>query len=493
MNSYGILGSKRLSLIFVAVLCIALGASLAVNLANNSAYAVDKAATAEEQRAALRNIEGAFTSIVDDVLPSVVSITSKRTVSTREAVPWFDEEFFKNFPFRVPQPGVPQKQPVTSYGSGVIVKAEGYILTNDHVVGGADKVTITLRDGREFEGTVLRDYRSDLALIKIDAKKLPAARLGDSEKVKVGSWAIAVGSPFRLSNTVTVGVISGVGRQEAASGGRERRFYPNLIQTDASINPGNSGGPLLNIDGEVIGINTLIRSSFGGGNIGIGFAIPINTAKFVMKQLIEHGKVTRGYLGVQPDDLTPKMAQRYGVEKGAFVRTVEVGTPADKAGVQVEDVIVEFDGKKIEGEMELRDVVAAASPGKTADMVVVRDKHRKTLKVTLGEPPDLEVAKAPVETETKLGFGVAELTPDLIKKYGLDASTKGVVVTKITPGSSAMRAGVEPGDLIRKANDVTTKSVADFNTATEDLKSGDTLRLIIETSKRRLLVEFEID
>ncbi len=293
---------------------------------------------------------------------------------------------------------------------------------------------------------------------------------------------------------MTIGVVSGKGRQEVASGGGgQTRFYAELIQTDAAINPGNSGGPLLNIDGEVIGVNALIRSPFGAGNIGIGFAIPSKTAKFVIEQLIEHGEVTRGYLGVLPDDLTPKMAERLGVEKGAFVEAVWVGTPADKAGVRVEDVVVEFDGKKIDSEITFRDVVAATPPGKTVNMVVIRDKHRKTLRVTVGKPPPVDVAKAPVETETKLGFGVAELTPDLVKKYSLPEGAEGVVITKVTPASRAMRAGLEPGDVVRKVNDAPVKSVAEFNAATEGLKSGDTLRLIIETSKRRLMVEFEID
>ena len=353
MNRLRVFLSGRAGPILLIVLAVALGASLATNLSGrDAAYATDQKTVTQQQRAALYELQNAFTSLVDEVLPSVVSIESKWTNGSR-AVPREFEDFFKEFPFPFPfpqpkQPDTPDQQPsLTSYGSGVIVRSDGYILTNDHVVGGADKVTVKLKDGREFQGIVSRDPRSDLALVKIDARNLPAAKLGDSSKVKAGSWAIAVGSPFELDQTVTVGVVSAIGRQGVASDGDETRFYPNLIQTDASINPGNSGGPLINIDGEVIGINTLIRASFDRGNIGIGFAIPVNTAKFVLDQLIEHGKVTRGYLGIKPTDVTPKGAERYGTKEGSLVQSVEVSSPADKAGVQVEDVIVEFDGKKM--------------------------------------------------------------------------------------------------------------------------------------------------
>ena len=489
--------SERKSQLLLVMLGVLVGALLAANfLGTGTAYGVDQKAAAQSGRAALYDLQNAFTSLAEEILPSVVSITSKRTVEMGRAVPWFDEEFFKNFPFPFPRPQTPDQppsRPIQSYGSGVIVRSDGYVLTNDHVVGGADKVVITLKDGREFDGTVSRDPRSDLALVKIDAKNLPAAKLGDSSKVKPGQWAIAVGSPFGLEQTVTVGVVSAVGRQEAVANGGEERFYPSLIQTDASINPGNSGGPLVNIDGEIIGINTLIRSSFTGGNIGIGFAIPANTAKFVLDQLITHGKVTRGYLGIDPGNLTPKTTARYGVQEGALVEAVEVGTPADKAGVQVEDVIVEFNDRPIRDEMELRDVIAATPPGTEVTMVVVRDKARKTLKVTLSEAPSLEAQETPKESPDKLGFNVADVTPDLIQKYKLDEETKGVVVTKLTPGSAAMEAGLAPGQVIIRANGEPVTSVEEFNAATKVLKSGDAMRLRVQTKERTFLVEFTLD
>lgn len=482
----------RAVLALIIALSIALGMSLAVNLSNrDTAYAADQKTTAQQHRAALHELQDAFTSVVDEVLPSVVSITSTRTVETNGTMPGF-EDFFKDFPFPIPRPEMPEKRQDKSFGSGVIVRPNGYILTNDHVAGGADKVTVTLKDGRKFEGTVSRDPRSDLTVVKIDAKNLPAAKLGDSSKVKVGSWAIAIGNPFGLDQTVTLGVVSATGRQAVVAEGAG--FYPNLIQTDASINLGNSGGPLVNTDGEIIGINTLIRSSFGGGSIGIGFAIPANTAKFVLEQLIATGKVTRGYLGIKPEDLTPDRATLYGVKEGAFVRTVEVGSPADKAGFQVEDVITEFDGKKVSNEIQFREMVAATPPGKQVSVFVVRDKAQKMLTVTLGEPPPLEAAEeTPPESGAKLGFSVANITPELAKKYELEEGVKGAVVTKVSPGSSAAREGVRPGHVIIRANDRPINTVEDFNAATKGLKSGDTLRLRTRTKERVDLIIIEID
>lgn len=499
MNRLRVFLSGRAGPILVIVLAAALGASLATNLSGrDAAYATDQKTVTQQQRAALYELQNAFTSLVDEVLPSVVSIESKWANGSRAVPPEFDE-FFKDFPFPFPfpqpnKPNAPDQQPaLTSYGSGVIVRSDGYILTNDHVVGGADKVTVKLKDGRELQGVVSRDPRSDLALVKIDAKNLPAAKLGDSSKVKAGSWAIAIGSPFELDQTVTVGVVSAIGRQGVASDGDETRFYPNLIQTDASINPGNSGGPLINIDGEVIGINTLIRASFDRGNIGIGFAIPVNTAKFVLDQLIEHGKVTRGYLGIKPTDVTPKSAERYGTKEGSLVQSVEVGSPADKAGVQVEDVIVEFDGKKIANEIELRDAIAATPPAKKVSMVVVRDRVRKTLEVTLTEAPALQAAESPKESSTKLGFSVANITPQMAEKYKLEEGTEGVVVTKAAPGSTATRAGIQVGQVIFHVNGKPVQTVEEFDAGTKDLKSGDTLSLRARTKERTMLIEFTID
>ena len=482
--------SVRKALLPIIVLSLALTPPAALAADQKAAVQPDTA-----KRAALYELQDAFTSLVNQVLPSVVSITSKRTVEVGQTPQLPDDPFFRQFPFQIPRQEAPQKQQTASYGSGVIVKGDGYILTNDHVVGGADKVTVYLKDGREFEGTVSRDPRGDLALVKIDAKNLPAIKFGDSSKVKPGQWAVAIGSPFGLDQTVTVGVVSATGRNRRIADEGIERNYNNLIQTDASINPGNSGGPLVNIDGELIGINTLIESSvpMGMGNIGIGFAIPVNAAKFTLDQLISSGKVTRGQLGIGIADLNPKEAERYGTDKGALVKSVEVGKTADKAGVQVEDVIVEFAGKPITSSDQLVEAVTATAPGKQTDLVVVRDKARKTLKVTVGEAPGLVEVESAKQSGDKLGFSVANITPDLIEKYKLEDTATGVIVTKVGAGSTAMQSGIEPGQVITKVNNSPVKSVADFEKATSVLKSGDAIRLVVQTQERRVLIEYEID
>lgn len=486
--------SQHASLVIIILLSIALGASLAVNFSSGPtpAYAVDPQTTAAQNKAALYQLQDAFTSIVEQTLPSVVSITSVRTLESSGMSQGFDEFFKKFFPDFPDTPNTPQRQ--ETYGSGVIVRSDGYILTNDHVVGGADRVRVRLKDGREFDGTVMRDPLGDLAVVKVNATGLPAIKLGDSNKVKPGQWAIAIGSPFGLDQTVTLGVVSAKGRHERIADQDIERRYSGLIQTDASINPGNSGGPLINIDGELIGINTLIRSNaMISGNIGIGFAIPVNTAKYVMQQLIEHGKVVRGQIGVGIDDLSPSDAQRYGVTEGAVVKSVEVGQAADKAGIQVEDVIVEFDGKKISNSQDLVEIVQGTPPGKQVNVVIVRDKARKTLQLTVGEAPGLDSAVASKESPSKLGFTVSNITPELASKYKIDANTKGVVVTKVTPGSSAEMSGIRPGLVIVRANNQPITNVNTFNAATKALKSGDTLRLVVQTEKQRILVEFTLD
>ena len=492
--------SRRTRIVMAIILAMAFSILWgAVFLDGDTVCAAEKTSNAAPNitgRAALHDLENAFTSIADQVLPSVVSITSKRTVQGNSQP---NDGFF--FPFNIPgQPGAPQKRQESSYGSGVIVRANGYILTNDHVVGGADKVTVKLKDGREFEGKVSRDPKGDLAIIKIDATNLPAANLGDSSKVKPGQFAIAMGSPFELEQTLTVGFVSAIKRQEVASDGDEARFYPNLIQTDASINPGNSGGPLVNIDGEVIGINTLIRSGGnpmmgGGGNIGIGFAIPIDTAKFVLNQLIEYGKVTRGYLGMTPTDLTPKMQDRYGVKEGAFVKTVEVSSPADTATLQVEDIITQFDGKKIRNEIDLRDAIAATAPGKQVQVLLMRAKKEQTLKVTVGEAPETTASSGESDkpADQKMGFSVANITPDLADKFKLDSGIKGVVVTKVDRNSPAAQEGLNPGIVVSSVNSAPVKNVSEFDAATKNLKSGDVVQLVVRTNEQRGFVEFTLE
>lgn len=433
----------------------------------------------------LRQLEHGFTSVAETVEPAVVSITVERPArNVSSDMPDIFRDFFG------PRMPSPRGDTRTVGGSGVIVRSDGYILTNDHVIEGATNVTVKLNDGRRFEGTVLRDRNTDLALVKIDAQNLPTARLADSNSVRVGSWAIAIGSPFGLSNTLTVGVISALEREAQIQG----RFYASLIQTDASINPGNSGGPLLNIDGEVIGINVAIESPTGA-NAGIGYAIPSNTAAFVMEQLIERGKVVRGYMGLVPVDLTPEDAETYGVKDGgALISRIDQDTPAAKAGLQVEDVIVEYDGQKVTGSIMFRDLVARTEPGKQVKVRVIRNKESKDFTVTVGERPDEEVAQEPAAPERagRIGLQVRAITPELRQQYSIASGVNGVVVTGVSAGSPAARAGFMEGDVILRVNTQAVTNPNQFGRIIGDMRAGATASIVVQRSEATMRLQVRI-
>lgn len=446
----------------------------------------------QSQVAPLSDLQNAFTAIADRLDKSLVSIRVKKTVKN---VTFGEDSPFGDLPFQVPQlRQMPRQYSINGAGSGIIVRSDGWILTNDHVVGGADRVTVKLHDGREFEGTVRRDYRSDLAVVKIPVTGLVPVEFGDSDAVKVGQWAVAFGSPFELDDTMTVGIISARSRQKAIVEGNEGRFYPTLLQTDASINPGNSGGPLVDIRGRLIGINVAINSP-SGGSVGIGFAIPSNTAHEVMEKLINNGKVVRGFLGVVPAALTPTDRTRYGVkEGGALIEQVEEGSPAASGGVQVEDVVLKYNGKPITDDVSFRQMVSDTAPGTQVVMLVRRSGHEKAVTVTPSTAKDPVVGANASEPSGagKLGVRVEQVTPNIAQRYNLEGVSSGVVVVQVESGGPGEEAGIQPGDIIVRANGRTVKTPAELGTATSSARAGDTVALVVIRDKSRVLISVRI-
>jgi len=369
--------------------------------------------------------------------------------------------------------GMPRQEGV---GSGVIATKDGYILTNNHVVDGADEVKVTLQDGREFTAKVIgRDPKSDVAVLKIDAKDLPSVPMADSDKVEVGDVVLAIGNPFGIGQTVTTGIVSAKGR------GNMGLDYEDFIQTDAAINPGNSGGALVDADGRLIGINTAILSR-SGGNQGIGFAIPVNMARDVMQSLIKDGHVTRGYLGVMIQDLTPALAKEFKLKDttGALVSDVTANSPAEKAGLKSGDLLVEFNGKKVTDSRHLKLEVARTQPGQTVPVKVLREGTPKTLEVTLKTLPGSEkLAKAEQDshdTGTLNGVGVADLNEDARRQFEVPETVNGAVITEVKPDSAAAEAGLKPGDVIQEINRKPVKGAEDAVRLTD--KGADKVTLL---------------
>ena len=432
----------------------------------------------------LRQVGKAFASISEKASPAVVAIKANQEVgqeySNAPDGPFgdqFGDEFWERFfghPYRYKRsPQSKSYRPVQ--GSGFIVSKDGYILTNNHVVKDAEDITVTLKDGREFKAKIVgTDPQNEVAVIKIDSENPPVLELADSDKLEVGEWVIAIGNPFGLSHTVTQGIVSAKGRSGIGLAG-----YEDYIQTDAAINPGNSGGPLINLDGKVIGINTAIIGP--GGNIGIGFAIPINMAKFSYSQLIEGGKVVRGALGIKIRDLDPDLAESLGVKnnKGVVIEEVNKGSAAEKAGLKRYDVIVELNGDKIEGTNELRNKVAMINPGIEADIVIIRDGKRKTIHAELGDSAkELKAFTTPEQSLEQLGLAVQNLTEDLARRLGYE-NLEGVVITKVEAGSEAARKGLEPGMLVLEVDQNPVKNTRDFDKAMEKAaEKGQTLLLV---------------
>ena len=417
-----------------------------------------------------KSLGQAFIEVAKKVQPAVVNITTEKTITMRPG-DRFGEDFFRGSPFEdffrgfgsPRERGREYKQKQRSGGSGVIVDKEGYILTNNHVVEGAEKVKVRLNDGREFTATLKgQDSRTDLAVLYIKAKDLPVAALGDSDKLEVGEWAIAIGSPFGLEHTVTVGVISAKGRSGLGTG-----TYEDFIQTDASINPGNSGGPLLNIDGEVIGINAMIIQP----GTGIGFAIPINMAKQILNDLIKYGKFVRPWLGISAQDLTPEMIEYFKVKEkeGVLVGQVYPGTGAEKAGLASGDIIKSVDDKPVKTVNELVKEIQKKKVGQKLKLNIIRDGKPMTIDVTSTAMPEkAELTKEREEEEEKMGAKVQELTPQLTAQYRISGIRHGVVVISVEDGSLADEIGLQEGDVILEINRKKIENLNDFNKAIKD-------------------------
>ncbi len=449
----------------------------------------------ENSISAAKKIGNAFVQISKQASPSVVFIEAEREVEVA-AAPFnnpfdlFGDDLFERF-FGQPRsdegqgqrsPRTPQRRMQRGQGSGFIVSTDGYILTNNHVVGKADKITVKLNDDREFDAELIgTDPRSEVAVIKIDASNLPALELGDSDEMEVGEWVVAIGNPFGLSSTVTTGVVSAKGRSSVGIAD-----YEDFIQTDAAINPGNSGGPLLNLEGEVIGINTAIISR-SGGYMGIGFAIPSNMVKVIFDQIKEKGSVTRGYLGIYIQQLTPELAESFGIEakEGVLVSDVMSDSPAEEAGLESGDVIIEMNDEAVDDIGPFRNKVSLLTPGTEVELKVIRDGRERNIDVTIGTLPDEgELAAAP---ESKimddLGLSVQTLTEDIAEQAGYEGQT-GVIVTEVVPGSEAAAKGLRPGILIQQVGNKDVTTAKEFTSAVQDAKEGEKNSVLLRVKER---------
>ena len=429
-----------------------------------------------------------FVEIAKSVKPAVVNIAATRSGKSGESPhgsplddpffrKFFGDEFFKR--------DAPQREPKErGQGSGVIVEANGLIITNNHVVSKADEIRVFLSDKREFKGKLIgTDTKTDIAIVKIEATGLPTVPWADSDQLEVGEYVLAVGSPFGLTQTVTMGIVSAVGR--ASMGIAE---YEDFIQTDAAINPGNSGGALVNVRGELVGINTAIFSQ-SGGNMGIGFAVPSNLSRTVMDQLVRTGKVVRGWLGVAIQDLSAELAAQFGITdtKGVLVSDVMEDSPAKKAGFERADVIIEYDGKPMDSPTHLRNAVAQTPIGKKVSVKLIRDKKPKTIEVTiveqpksLGQPGAEESRESAVPTGILSDIDVHELNEELASRYGLKAADRGVVVIRVKSGSTAEEMGVREGDLILEVNRKAVGSLKSYEQAASGLAKDQAVLLLLK-------------
>ncbi|MBF0317266.1 MAG: DegQ family serine endoprotease [Nitrospirae bacterium] len=463
---------------------LVIGLILASNLnIQNQSVAQSKEVTSHS-KAILEQFSNALAEVTEVARPAVVNISTLKTVDMKDNPMgrFFEDPFFRRFfgdesPFHSPK-----KHESKALGSGVIVRDDGYILTNSHVVKDVDEIKVILHNKTEYKGKVIgTDSKSDLAVIKIDAKDLPTIKIGDSGKLKPGEIIIAIGNPFGLNQTVTMGIVSAVGRSDVGIAD-----YEDFIQIDAAINPGNSGGALVSINGELVGINTAIFSTSGGYQ-GIGFAIPTNMAKTVMDSLMKKGKVVRGWLGVNIQPLTPELSKSFGISEktGVLIADVVDGGPADKAGIKRGDIIVMLNGKESTSTRQLRNMVSSIDPETTVDVKIIREAKELVLSVKVGELPDDKTAAmlpSAKESETKMrGIGVQNLTPAMRERFNIPAKVTGVIVTGVEeegPAASVLR----PGDIIGEVNRKRVGNVTDYETAISGIKKDDDVLVLVYRS-----------
>lgn len=428
----------------------------------------------------LGKFSGYLSEVAEAVEPAVVNISTTTTVTMQQSPfgDFYNDPFFRRFfgdQFGHGGQGQKREFKSSALGSGVIVTDNGYILTNNHVVKDADDIKVVLYDDREFKGKVIgTDPKSDLAVVKIDAKDLPAIKIGNSDKLKVGEVVIAIGNPFALSHTITMGIISAVGRSNVGIAD-----YEDFIQTDAAINPGNSGGALVNTDGELTGINTAIFSR-SGGYMGIGFAIPSSMAKSVMDSIIKHGKVIRGWLGVSIQNMTPDLAEQFDIkdEKGSLVAEVVGDSPAEKAGFKRGDLIIEYEGRQVDDSTALRNMVAGTLPDTAVKIKIIRDGKEKTLTVKIGKLSEAVVTAKSEYGNAMKGVHVQDLNPEIRMSLDIPKKVEGVVVTNVEMDSPAFQA-IKRNDVIQEINKVFIESAKGYEKAVSKIGAKDTVLMLV--------------
>jgi serine protease Do len=449
-------------------------------------FAADKVPLKVEENPApvnLAELKNGFASIIGPALPAVVNISSTKIVKQQDNFPnlFPSDPFFRKFfgdQFG-PGPSTPQTEREHSLGSGVIVNPGGYILTNNHVISGASDVEVFTRDNKKFKAKVIgTDSRTDIAVVKIDATHLPALTLGDSSKLRVGDLVFAIGDPFGVGETATMGIVSATGR----GFGGAIEHYEDFIQTDAAINPGNSGGALLDVHGDLVGINTAIITGGGGGNQGVGFAIPANMARNVMEQIVNHGKVIRGQLGVAIQSVDADMAKAFGLSQGggALVADVTPGSPAEKAGIERGDIITELDGQPVQGPDDLSVHISELAPGTRVQLKVVHNGQPRDISVILGELSEKEeqAATSTNKSSALQGIEVENLTPAIARQLGVAPSLTGVVITSVDPASAAAAADLENGDVILEVNRKPVRNIDDYDRALAGIGNQPVLLLV---------------